>query len=37
MTLLNNDRWRATIRPDRVGRHEFTVEARVDRYGTLRP
>jgi starch synthase (maltosyl-transferring) len=35
MRLLNNDRWRATILPQRIGRYEFTVEAWIDRYGTL--
>jgi starch synthase (maltosyl-transferring) len=35
MQLTNNDRWRAAILPTQIGRHEFTVEAWVDRYGTL--
>ena len=35
MQPLANDRWRATIAPSRVGRHEFTVEAWWDTYGTL--
>jgi starch synthase (maltosyl-transferring) len=35
MQLLNNDRWQATIQPDRVGRYDFTVEAWFDKYGTL--
>jgi starch synthase (maltosyl-transferring) len=35
MRLLGNDRWQATILPDRIGRYEFTIEAWVDRYGTL--
>jgi len=35
MRLLGNDRWQAAILPDRIGRHEFAVEAWVDRYGTL--
>ncbi|MGH6673691.1 MAG: maltotransferase domain-containing protein [Xanthobacteraceae bacterium] len=35
MRLLNNDRWRATIEPKRIGRYEFTIEGWVDRYGTL--
>ncbi len=35
MRLLNNDRWRATIVPQRIGRYEFTLEAWIDRYGTL--
>jgi starch synthase (maltosyl-transferring) len=35
MRLLGDDRWQAAILPDRIGRHEFAVEAWVDRYGTL--
>jgi starch synthase (maltosyl-transferring) len=35
MQLLNNDRWHATFAPDRIGRHEFTIEAWWDRYGTF--
>jgi starch synthase (maltosyl-transferring) len=35
MLPLGNDRWRAGILPDRVGRYEFTVEAWFDRYGTF--
>jgi starch synthase (maltosyl-transferring) len=35
MQLLSNDRWRAAILPKQIGRHEFTVEAWLDRYGTL--
>lgn len=35
MRLLNNDRWRTTIHPERIGRYEFTIEAWIDRYGTL--
>ena len=35
MRLVNNDRWRATIHPERIGRHEFTIEAWIDRYATL--
>ena len=35
MQHLNNDRWRATIHPERIGRYELTVEAWIDRYGTL--
>ena len=27
MRLLGNDRWQATILPDRIGRYEFTIEA----------
>ncbi len=36
MQLVNNDRWRATVQPERIGRYEFTVEGWLDRYGTLR-
>ena len=32
---LGNDRWRATILPNRIGRHEFTVEAWCDQYATF--
>jgi starch synthase (maltosyl-transferring) len=35
MQLLGNDRWRATIRPNRVGRYEFTIEAWWDRYSSF--
>jgi starch synthase (maltosyl-transferring) len=35
MQLLGNDRWQATIAPDRIGRYEFTVEAWWDTYGTF--
>ena len=35
MQLLNNDRWHAAFAPDRIGRHEFTIEAWWDRYGTF--
>jgi starch synthase (maltosyl-transferring) len=35
MQSLGNDRWRTTILPDRIGRHEFTVAAWVDRYASL--
>jgi starch synthase (maltosyl-transferring) len=35
MRLLGNDRWQATIAPNRIGRYEFTVEAWWDKYGTL--
>jgi starch synthase (maltosyl-transferring) len=35
MQLLNNDRWRAVFVPERIGRHEFTVKAWCDRYGTF--
>ena len=35
MRLFNNDRWQADFAPARVGRHEFTVEAWWDVYGTF--
>jgi starch synthase (maltosyl-transferring) len=35
MRGLGNDRWQATIMPETMGRHEFTIEAWIDRYGTL--
>ena len=35
MRLVNNDRWSTTIHPERIGRYEFTIEAWIDRYGTL--
>ncbi len=35
MHLTNNDRWQATILPQRIGRYEFTVEAWLDGYATL--
>jgi starch synthase (maltosyl-transferring) len=35
MQLINNDRWQATVAPDRIGRHEFTIESWWDRYGTF--
>lgn len=35
LTHIANDRWRATVTPDRVGRHYFSVEAWRDEYGTL--
>jgi starch synthase (maltosyl-transferring) len=35
MRLLNNDRWQASFLPNRIGRHEFTVEAWWDTYGTF--
>ncbi|HEX4294168.1 MAG TPA: alpha-1,4-glucan--maltose-1-phosphate maltosyltransferase [Rhizomicrobium sp.] len=33
MQPLGNDRWRASFVLDRVGRHEFMIEAWIDRYG----
>jgi starch synthase (maltosyl-transferring) len=35
MQLVNNDRWHAAFMPNRIGRHEFTIEAWWDRYGTF--
>src|SRR5579872_3054634 len=35
MRSVNNDVWRATIHPERIGRYEFTIEAWIDGYGTL--
>jgi len=35
MQLIGNDRWQASIRPDRIGRYEFTIEAGWDRYGSF--
>jgi starch synthase (maltosyl-transferring) len=35
MKLVNNDRWHAAFLPDRIGRHEFTIEAWWDRYATF--
>jgi starch synthase (maltosyl-transferring) len=35
MQLLGNDRWHATIAPNRIGRYELTVEAWWDKYGTF--
>jgi starch synthase (maltosyl-transferring) len=35
MQPVGNDRWRATIRPNRIGRYEFIIEAGWDRYSTL--
>ena len=35
MAHLGNDRWQATIQPDRIGRYEFTIEAWWDKYGTF--
>jgi starch synthase (maltosyl-transferring) len=33
MKPIGNDRWRASFVLDRIGRHEFRVEAWIDRYG----
>lgn len=35
LTHIANDRWRATVMPDRIGRHYFSVEAWRDEYGSL--
>jgi starch synthase (maltosyl-transferring) len=35
MQPLGNDRWQATIRPARVGRYAFKIEAWPDEYGTF--
>jgi len=35
MTPLGNDRWRGTMKPQRIGRHFFTIEAWRDEYGSL--
>jgi starch synthase (maltosyl-transferring) len=35
MELLGNDRWQATIVPNRIGRYAFTIEAWLDKYGTF--
>lgn len=35
MTPIANDRWRATVTPDRIGLHYFSVEAWRDEYGSL--
>ncbi len=34
MTLLSNDRWTGRFTVERQGWHEYTIEARVDRYVT---
>ena len=36
MRALGNDAWTATFSPQRVGRHEFTVQAWRDVFGTYR-
>jgi starch synthase (maltosyl-transferring) len=35
MRSLGNDRWQATLLPNRIGRYEFTIEAWVDKYANL--
>jgi starch synthase (maltosyl-transferring) len=34
MRLLGNDRWQARVRPTRIGRYRFQIEAWPDVYGT---
>ncbi|QIG81753.1 alpha-1,4-glucan--maltose-1-phosphate maltosyltransferase [Sphingosinithalassobacter tenebrarum] len=36
MEQLPNDGWRAAFRPERLGRHEFTVQGWLDRFGGFR-
>jgi starch synthase (maltosyl-transferring) len=36
MTHVGNDRWRASITPDRVGRWTYTIEACLDELATVR-
>ncbi len=35
MRAAGNDRWQAAFLPEAIGRHEFTLEAWIDKYGTL--
>jgi starch synthase (maltosyl-transferring) len=35
MQPIGNDRWQANIKPDRIGRYEFTIESGWDRYGSF--
>jgi starch synthase (maltosyl-transferring) len=35
MRPVDNDRWRASFIVDRIGRHQFAIEAWIDRYGTF--
>ena len=35
MRTVGNDRWSGSILPEKIGRHEFTVEAWIDKYGTM--
>jgi starch synthase (maltosyl-transferring) len=32
---VGNDRWQASVLPDRIGRYEFTIEASADIYASL--
>ena len=36
MRLIANDRWRAVLTPEAIGRHEIVVEAWWDEFGTFR-
>lgn len=36
MAELGNDRWSGTLSLDRLGRHEYVIEAWLDRYGGFR-
>ncbi|MFC7053482.1 alpha-1,4-glucan--maltose-1-phosphate maltosyltransferase [Hansschlegelia quercus] len=36
MTFLSNDRWRAEITPQTIGRHDIAIEAWWDEFGTFR-
>ena len=36
MKLVANDRWRAVLTPEAIGRHEIVVEAWWDEFGTFR-
>jgi starch synthase (maltosyl-transferring) len=36
MLALENNRWRGALRLDRLGRHEFRIEAWLDRFGGYR-
>ncbi len=35
LTLIENDRWRGSFRPGRVGRHVFAIEAWLDRWAGI--
>ena len=35
MHSQGNDRWRGVFFPERIGRYEFTIEAWIDKYGSL--
>src|SRR5262245_23370556 len=36
MEALGNDEWRASFTVERLGRHEYTIAAWIDRFGTWR-